>query len=199
MKGCEPAPYACNGAKTMQLLGGRIEIVQGDITQCAVDAIVNAANTRLLRGGGVCGAIHAAAGPELAAACRALGGCATGQAKMTPGFRLPATHVVHAVGPVWQGGDAGEDRLLEGAYRASLELAETHRLARIACPAISTGIFGFPPERAAQIALATVCDHLRRSQTIERVFLVCFDQKTLAAYEKAAANFASGASAARPG
>ncbi|MCE2510362.1 MAG: O-acetyl-ADP-ribose deacetylase [Alphaproteobacteria bacterium] len=170
----------------MQLLDGRIEILQGDITKLDVDAIVNAANNQLLRGGGVCGAIHAAAGPELEAACRALGGCETGDAKITQGYGLPAKHVIHAVGPVWQGGTAGEERLLAGAYRASLDLAEAHGFKSLAFPAISTGIFGFPVERATRIALTTVWEHLHRSPAIERVFLVCFDQATLEIYRRAA-------------
>ncbi len=170
----------------MQLLDGRIEIIEGDITKLDVDAIVNAANNQLHRGGGVCGAIHAAAGPELGVECRALGGCATGDAKITHAYRLPAKHVIHAVGPVWQGGEADEDRLLEEAYRASLKLAEAHGLASLAFPAISTGIFGFPLERATKIALRVVSEYLRRSGAIERVCLVCFDQATFEAYRRVA-------------
>ncbi len=175
----------------MQLLDGRIEIIEGDITKLEVDAVVNAANDQLLRGGGVCGAIHAAAGPELEAECRALGGCATGNAKITCAYGLPAKHVIHAVGPVWQGGEADEDRLLEGAYRASLKLAEDHGLSSLAFPAISTGIFGFPLERATKIALCVVSEYLRHSSTIERVCLVCFDQATLEAYRRAATSSAT--------
>ena len=127
----------------------RIAIVDGDITALAVDAIVNAANTMLAPGGGVCGAIHRAAGPDLAEACAKLGGCDTGEAKITPGFRLPARYVIHTVGPVWSGGGANEDLLLAACYRNSLALAEAHGLKSIAFPAISTGIYGFPPDRAA--------------------------------------------------
>ncbi|MGB1547763.1 MAG: O-acetyl-ADP-ribose deacetylase [Alphaproteobacteria bacterium] len=170
----------------MPLPNDRIEILQGDIAKLEVDAIVNAANNQLLRGGGVCGAIHAAAGPELEAECRTLGGCAPGDAKITRGYRLPAKHVIHAVGPVWQGGMAEEERLLAGAYRASLELAEAHGLKTLAFPAISTGIFGFPLEEATRIALVTVKEHLRRSPAIEKVFLVCFDETTLETYRRLA-------------
>jgi O-acetyl-ADP-ribose deacetylase (regulator of RNase III) len=134
----------------------RIEIVEGDITRLEVDAIVNAANRGLLGGGGVDGAIHRAAGPELRAACVKLGGCETGDAKITPGCRLPARHVIHTVGPVWSGGQRGEDRLLAACYRTSLALAHEHGLVSIAYPAISTGAYGFPPDRAARIALRTV-------------------------------------------
>jgi O-acetyl-ADP-ribose deacetylase len=142
-------------------MADRIEIVEGDITRLDVDAIVNAANTMLAPGGGVCGAIHRAAGPELAEACARLGGCETGEAKITPGFRLPGRNVIHTVGPVWGGGESGEDVLLASCYRNSLALAAEHGLRTIAFPAISTGIFGFPPDRAAHIAVATVLDGLR--------------------------------------
>ncbi|ABL71705.1 MULTISPECIES: O-acetyl-ADP-ribose deacetylase [Paracoccus] len=149
----------------------RISTRQGDITRLAVDAIVNAANRTLLGGGGVDGAIHRAAGPLLLEECRTLGGCPTGEARITGGYDLPARYVIHAVGPVWQGGMAGEDALLAGAYRHSLLLAQAHDLARIAFPAISTGIYGFPAERAARIAVATILDH---AADIE-VILVGFD------------------------
>src|SRR5512134_3709983 len=131
----------------------RIEIVEGDITKLDVDAIVNAANRTLLGGGGVDGAIHRAAGPELQAECSALGGCDTGSAKITRGYRLPAKHVIHAVGPVWKGGQADEEALLASCYRTALQLAAAHRLASLAFPAISTGIYGFPADRAARIAV----------------------------------------------
>jgi O-acetyl-ADP-ribose deacetylase len=144
--------------------------VSGDITKLRVDAIVNAANTSLLGGGGVDGAIHRAAGPELLDACRKLHGCATGDAKATPGFRLPAKWVFHAVGPVWNGGDHGEDELLAGCYRKCLELAREHSAKSIAFPAISTGVFGFPAERAARIAVETVKAHMDASG-VERVDL----------------------------
>lgn len=138
---------------------GTIRIWQGDITILSVDAIVNAANSSLLGGGGVDGAIHRAAGPGLLAECRQIGGCPTGEARLTAGHDLPARHVIHTVGPVWQGGAQGEDDLLASAYRASLDLARAHGLASIAFPAISTGIYGFPAERAARIAVQTIRQH----------------------------------------
>jgi O-acetyl-ADP-ribose deacetylase (regulator of RNase III) len=153
---------------------GRIEIVESDITRLDVDAIVNAANRTLLGGGGVDGAIHRAAGPELRAACAKLGGCETGNAKITPGFRLLARHVIHTVGPVWGGGERGEDQLLAACYRASFGLAREYGLASIAFPAISTGAYGFPPDRAARIALRTVLAALAEPRSIERVVFCCF-------------------------
>ena len=155
----------------------------GDITRLAVDAIVNAANTSLLGGGGVDGAIHRAAGPELLAACRECNGCATGDAKATPGFRLPAKWVFHAVGPVWHDGNHREDELLASCYRRCLELAREHGARSVAFPAISTGIYGFPAQRAAEIALRTVEAHVDASG-VERVEFVCFDTGTLAIYER---------------
>jgi O-acetyl-ADP-ribose deacetylase len=152
----------------------RIAIVEGDITRLEVDAIVNAANNSLLGGGGVDGAIHRAAGPELRQACAALGGCDTGQAKITPGFNLPARYVIHTVGPVWGGGERGEDRLLAECCRNALALALEHRLASIAYPAISTGAYGFPPGRAARIALRTVLASLQNNAAIQRVVFCCF-------------------------
>ncbi|RDD70368.1 O-acetyl-ADP-ribose deacetylase [Paracoccus versutus] len=149
----------------------RISTLQGDITRLAMDAIVNAANRTLLGGGGVDGAIHRAAGPELLAECRAIGGCPTGEARITRGYGLPARYVIHAVGPVWQGGTAGEDGLLASAYHHSLLLAQAHDIARIAFPAISTGIYGFPAERAARIAVAAILDHAAGLEVI----LVGFD------------------------
>ena len=163
----------------------RIEIVEGDITSLDVDAIVNAANTMLAPGGGVCGAIHRAAGPELAEACARLGGCDTGEAKITPGFRLPARYVIHAVGPVWGGGERGEDRLLANCYRNSLTLAAEQGLASIAFPAISTGIYGFPPARAAHIAVATVREALRDFPSIDRVVFCCFGEDSRNHHETA--------------
>jgi O-acetyl-ADP-ribose deacetylase (regulator of RNase III) len=143
-----------------------IEIVRGDITTLAVDVIVNAANHSLLGGGGVDGAIHRAAGPQLLEACRPLGGCETGEAKITPGFNLPARYVIHTVGPVWHGGGAGEARLLESAYRNSLELALAYGLATIAFPAISTGVYGYPKREAAQIAIGVMQEYSDRFERI---------------------------------
>jgi O-acetyl-ADP-ribose deacetylase len=152
----------------------RIAIVEDDITRLEVDAIVNAANKSLLGGGGVDGAIHRAAGPELHQACKKLGGCDTGEVKITPGFRLPARYVIHTVGPVWGGGERGEDRLLAACYRNAFGLALEHGLASIAYPAISTGAYRFPPERAALIALRTVVAALHDNSAIERVGFCCF-------------------------
>lgn len=157
--------------------------ISGDITKLNVDAIVNAANTSLLGGGGVDGAIHRAAGPELLEACRKLHGCRTGDAKSTPGFRLPAKWVFHAVGPVWNGGNHNEDELLAGCYRRAIELAVEHKALSIAFPAISTGIYGFPSDRAARIAVDTVKAHVGASG-IELVNFVCFDKRTLQIYEE---------------
>jgi O-acetyl-ADP-ribose deacetylase len=155
----------------------RLEVCVGDITTLALDAIVNAANHTLLGGGGVDGAIHRAAGPELLAECETLGGCATGAAKITGGYRLPAKHVIHAVGPVWNGGEEQEDELLASCYRTALDLAVTHRLASLAFPAISTGIYGFPPDRAARIAVGTVAADLAAApRGIARVVFCCFGQ-----------------------
>src|SRR5690349_5141546 len=156
----------------------RLELVVADITTLDVDAIVNAANTSLLGGGGVDGAIHRAAGRELLAECRTLGGCETGSAKITRGYRLPARHVIHAVGPVWQGGGSDEDALLASCYRSALDLAADHDLASIAFPAISTGIYAFPAERAAAIALRTVADALATPRTITRVVYCCFSDQS---------------------
>lgn len=166
----------------------RIEVVQGDITQQRVDAIVNAANSSLLGGGGVDGAIHRAAGPELLAECRTLGGCPTGQAKMTRGYRLPAQYVIHTVGPVWHGGQANEETLLASCYRQSLALAVAHGVRTIAFPSISTGAYGFPVERAAPIAIQEIADFLYNDTTLEQVMVVCFDAGTLRAYQAALAS-----------
>jgi len=156
-----------------------------DISRLDVDAIVNAANTGLAPGGGVCGAIHRVAGPELAVACARIGGCPTGDARITPGFKLPARFVIHAVGPVWQGGGAGEADLLASACRASLALANAHSLRSIAFPAISTGIFGYPLEAATQIAVDTLRQELKQPGSIERVIFTCFSPDVLAAYRQA--------------
>lgn len=165
----------------------RIEIVQGDITRQETDAIVNAANKLLRVGGGVDGAIHRAAGPRLEAACRAIGGCPTGSAVITPGFDLPARHVIHAVGPVWSGGQAGEDAALASCYEQSLRLAVDHGLESVAFPAISTGIFGFPLDRAARIAVSTVSRFLATHPQLKRVVLVCFDARAAGVFQAALA------------
>jgi O-acetyl-ADP-ribose deacetylase (regulator of RNase III) len=157
--------------------------LQGDITRQNVDAIVNAANTSLLGGGGVDGAIHRAAGPELLAACRKLHGCSTGDAKATPGFNLPAKWVFHAVGPVWHGGHRDEDNLLAACYRRCLELALQHQVRSIAFPAISTGVYSFPADRAARIAVDTVRQHAG-SMGVDTVIFVCFSGETLEIYNK---------------
>jgi O-acetyl-ADP-ribose deacetylase (regulator of RNase III) len=162
----------------------RIQIVEGDITRQKVDAIVNAANTSLLGGGGVDGAIHRAAGPQLLEECRGLGGCPTGQAKITKGYNLPAQHVIHTVGPVWQGGQRGEDELLANCYRSSLALAAQHGLKTIAFPSISTGAYRFPLERATHIALRETKAFLEANKTVEKVVFVCFGKDTLECYQK---------------
>ncbi len=153
----------------------RIEVVTADITTLEVDAIVNAANISLLGGGGVDGAIHAVAGPELLVACRQLGGCATGEAKLTPGFNLPARHVIHTVGPVWTGGEKREDELLGRCYRNTLALAAAAKLKSVAFPAISTGIYHFPKERAATIALREARNFATIPTSVERILFVAFD------------------------
>jgi O-acetyl-ADP-ribose deacetylase (regulator of RNase III) len=164
--------------------GQTLELQRGDITTLAVDAIVNAANERLVPGGGVCGAIFAAAGPRLGDACRALGGCPTGEARITPGFELPAPFVIHAVGPIWQGGGLGEPELLASCYETSIALAAENRLTSLAFPAISTGIYGYPPEAAAEIALAACRPALARYPEVRRVVFCIFDEKTEALYRR---------------
>ena len=158
----------------------RIEVAVGDITRVAVDAIVNAANTSLLGGGGVDGAIHRAAGPELLEECRTLGGCPTGQCKMTRGYNLLARQVIHCVGPVWQGGGAGEDVLLAGCYRSAVMIARENQLRSLAFPAISTGVYRFPLERATRIAIDTV--RAEADEALQRVVFACFDDATAAVY-----------------
>jgi O-acetyl-ADP-ribose deacetylase (regulator of RNase III) len=169
-----------------------LRVVQGDITTLKVDAIVNAANDRLAPGGGVCGAIHRAAGPELAEACAKLGGCPTGDAKATPGFKLPARIVIHVVGPVWQGGGAGEDALLASCYRRALELAAEHGCRSIAFPAISTGIYGFPAGRAATIAVSTVAGLATAAGVVNEVQFCCFDARSAELHRKAMAAIGVG-------
>lgn len=161
----------------------RFAVVQGDITQQQVDAIVNAANTSLLGGGGVDGAIHRAAGPELLRECRPLGGCETGNAKITRGYQLPAKYVIHAVGPVWHGGQLGEDESLEQCYENCFRLMQEHGLRSIAFPAISCGAYGFPLERAASIALGQIMIFLENNNEVERLIVVCYTREVYDAYQ----------------
>lgn len=165
-----------------QDLFNHIEIIQGDITMLKVDAIVNAANTSLLGGGGVDGAIHRAAGPKLLGECRTLGGCRTGEAKLTRGYQLPAKYIIHTVGPVWHGGGNEEDELLASSYRNSLQLAVSKNINTLAFPAISTGAYGFPPQRATKIAVKEVVSFLKHNNSIEKVVFICHDQETYECY-----------------
>jgi O-acetyl-ADP-ribose deacetylase (regulator of RNase III) len=171
----QPQPYS--SAEAHQT---RLDVVVGDITRLSVDAIVNAANSTLLGGGGVDGAIHRAAGPQLRAECETLGGCAAGHAKMTRGYNLPSRHVIHAVGPVWRNGKAGEDDLLASCYGTALALARTHGLRSIAFPAISTGVYRFPAERAARIAVSTIVADAAAGRAVPSVIYCCFSEESAA-------------------
>ena len=163
----------------------KINVVQGDITRAQVDAIVNAANTTLMGGGGVDGAIHRAAGPGLYLACRKFNGCPTGEARITSGFNLPARYIIHTPGPIWHGGDGNERQLLANSYHNSLRLAEEHGCRSVAFPSISTGVYAFPLDLAAPIALTTIRDFLDTAAVVETVTMVCYDPQTLAAYRQA--------------
>src|SRR5690625_4366657 len=163
----------------------KISLVQGDITKQKVDAIVNAANESLLGGGGVDGAIHRAAGPELLEECRKLNGCPTGEAKITNGYKLPAKYVIHTVGPIWRGGDNDEDRLLANCYKNSLKLASDNNIKSIAFPSISTGVYGYPIELASRIALTEIQNFIKSTKEIEKVVIVCFDEEDFQTYQEA--------------
>ena len=163
----------------------KVNVVQGDITRAQVDAIVNAANTTLMGGGGVDGAIHRAAGPGLYLACRKFNGCPTGEARITSGFNLPARYIIHTPGPIWHGGDGDEQQLLANSYRNSLRLAEENGCRTVAFPSISTGVYAFPLELAAPIALTTIRDFLDTAEVVDTVTMVCYDPRTLAAYRQA--------------
>ena len=179
-----PSDMARKCGKEVFTMEATIEAVEGDITRLAVDAIVNAANNSLLGGGGVDGAIHRAAGPELLEECRTLNGCDTGSAKMTRGYRLPARHVIHAVGPVWRDGKHGEPGLLAGCYRTAMRLAADQGLVSIAFPGISTGVYRYPKEDAARVAVREVRAFLEKESSIRKVIFCCFSQGDLAIYRK---------------
>ena len=175
---------------TTRLIGdARLEVAVADITDLRVDAIVNAANSTLLGGGGVDGAIHDAAGDELFEECRLLNGCETGDAKITKGYRLPAKHVIHAVGPVWHGGDRGEDGQLASCYNRAIALCQANNLTSVAFPAISTGVYRFPADRAARIAVSATVDALQTAPTLRRVIFCCFSKESAALHEQALAGF----------
>ena len=173
----------------MEQQTSRIEVVRGDITKLAVDAIVNAANTTLLGGGGVDGAIHRAAGPELLAACRLLHGCPTGEARLTQGYRLPAKFVIHTVGPVWHGGNLGEPELLAGCYRSSFRIAREEGMKTLAFPAISCGVYGYTIEQAVEIAVGETRAALEANEEIEKVIFVCFGEEVYRAYARALTDY----------
>ncbi len=166
----------------------RIELIKDDITKLNVDAIVNAANSRLAGGGGVDGAIHRAAGSELSVACSKLNGCPTGSSKITSGYSLPSLYIIHTVGPVWRGGDSGERQLLESCYTTALEIAVQNNVRSIAFPNISTGIYGFPKPEAAHISINTVMSFLKKNQLPEKVFFVCFDEENYRLYDEILTN-----------
>ena len=167
------------------MLFERIVVIKGDIVKLDVDAIVNAANNSLLGGGGVDGAIHKAAGPQLLEECRSLKGCPTGEAKITSGYRLPAKYVIHTVGPMWKGGFSGEDGMLSKCYRNSLKVAVKNGVRTIAFPSISTGAYGFPVEKAAKIAMREIAGFLEKNETIEKVLVVCFNEEAFRSYSDA--------------
>lgn len=166
----------------------RIEVIEGDITKLEVDAIVNAANRTLLGGGGVDGAIHRAAGPELLEECKTLGGCETGKAKITKGYDLPAKWVIHTVGPVWQGGGQNEEELLASCYRSSFQLAEEYGIKTVAFPAISTGVYRFPLEKATEIAVREATEFLRKNEWMEKITFVCFLDEAYRTYQRVLRN-----------
>lgn len=176
---------------TRRIGGAELEVIVADITTLGVDAIVNAANSSLLGGGGVDGAIHDAAGPELLAECRALGGCPTGDAKITRGYLLPARHVIHAVGPVWHGGTSGEAEALSSCYRRALELSQANGLTSLAFSAISTGVYRFPADQAATIAVHTIIEALPAAPSIARVIFCCFSQRSAALHTDVLARYGS--------